>query len=108
METKQGTLHVYEAGTLTVAGFGGHDVLEQVNVAEVRGELLELIEEHSCETLAIDFTGVRLIPSGLLGLLASLRQHGVEVHLYNPSHDIREVMEITNLHQVMPMYEVEI
>ncbi|MAT16749.1 MAG: hypothetical protein CMJ46_15940 [Planctomyces sp.] len=108
MEIKQGTLHVYEAGTLTVAGFGGHDVLEHVNVAEVRGELLELIEEHNCETLAIDFTGVRLIPSGLLGLLASLRQHGVEVHLYNPSTDIREVMEITNLHQVMPMYEVEI
>ncbi|MEZ6046905.1 MAG: hypothetical protein R3C11_15260 [Planctomycetaceae bacterium] len=56
METKQGTLHVYEAGTLTVAGFGGHDVLEHVNVADVRQELLELIEEHHCETLAIDFT----------------------------------------------------
>ncbi|MEZ6046904.1 MAG: hypothetical protein R3C11_15255 [Planctomycetaceae bacterium] len=49
-----------------------------------------------------------LIPSGLLGLLASLRRHGVTVHLYNPSQDIREVMEITNLEQVMPMFEVEI
>ncbi|QDU79132.1 STAS domain protein [Polystyrenella longa] len=108
METKQSTLHVYEAGTLTVAGFNGHDVLEHVNIAEVRSELLELITEHNCETLAIDFTGVKLIPSGLLGLLASLRQQGVDVHLYNPSDDIREVMEITNLHKVMPMYEVEL
>lgn len=108
METKQGTLHVYEAGTLTVLGFGGQDALDAFNVAQCHEELMELVETYQCEVLAVDLTGVTLIPSGLLGLLASMRNHEIEVHLYNPSDDIREVMDITNLKDVMPMHEVEV
>ncbi|MCA9116226.1 MAG: anti-sigma factor antagonist [Planctomycetaceae bacterium] len=108
MPIDQGLLEVYEAGRLTVLGFGGRTVLEHINLSDCREEIAALIKENNCETLAFDLTGIRLLPSGLLGLLASLRQLGVEVHVYNPSEDVREVLEITRLERVMHVHELEL
>ena len=99
-------LEVYEAGELTVIGFGGRELLDHLNLAECRDEVTELIRDHGCSTLAFDLTGVRLIPSGLLGLLASVHRQGVEVHLYNPSADIREVLDITRLDKMFHLHEL--
>jgi anti-anti-sigma factor len=101
-------LEVYHPGELTVIGFGGREILDDLNVAECRDELVELIRNNDCKVLAFDLTGVRIIPSGLLGLLASIRRLGVEVHMYNVSDDIREVLEITKLDQVIQLHEVEV
>jgi anti-anti-sigma factor len=101
-------LEVYQAGELTVIGFGGREVLDDMNVADCRDELVEMIRENGCRVLAFDLTRVRLIPSGLLGLLASIRKQGIEVHLYNPSLDIREVLEITKLDQVLQTHELDV
>jgi len=103
-----GILQVYHVGPLCVAGFGGRDILDTFSVKYIRDELLELVKEHHCETLALDLTGVKLIPSGMLGLLASMRDLNIELHLYNPSEDIREVLEITKLNQCMQLHDVEI
>ena len=102
------SLEIYQAGELTVIGFGGREVLDDLNVADCRDELVQLIRQNDCKVLAFDLTRVRLIPSGLLGLLASIRKQGVDVHLYNPSSDIREVLEITKLDQVLQLHELEI
>lgn len=101
-------LEIYEAGELTVIGFGGREVLDHINVAECRDEIAELIREQRCSTLAFDLTGVRLLPSGLLGVLASIKRQGVDVHLYNACEDIREVLEITKLDRVLHLHEVEV
>ena len=101
-------LEVYQAGELTVIGFGGREILDDLNVAECRDELVDLIRQNQCKVLAFDLTRVRLVPSGLLGLLASIRKQGVEVHLYNPSSDIRDVLEITKLDQVLQLHALEI
>ncbi len=101
-------LEVYEAGELTVIGFGGREVLDHLNMAECRDEIADLIRDHACSTLAFDLTGVRLLPSGLLGLLASVKRQGVEVHLYNPSADIREVLEITKLDKLFHLHELDV
>lgn len=101
-------LEVYEAGNLTVIGFGGREILDHLNMADCRAEVNDLIREHRCSTLAFDLTGVRLIPSGLLGLLISIRRQGVEVHLYNPSANIREVFEITNLNPMFRFFDIEV
>src|SRR4051812_31731271 len=94
-------LSVYQTGPLTVVGFGGQDVLDQVNIAACRAEILGLVEEHHTEVLAFDLTGVKFIPSGLLGLLASLRHQNVKIQIYNPSPDVQEVLEVTHLNQVL-------
>ena len=101
-------LEVYEAGELTVIGFGGREVLDHLNLAECRNEVAELIHDHGWSTLAFDLTGVRLLPSGLLGMLVSVKRQGVEVHLYNPSEDIREVLEITKLDKMFHLHELEV
>jgi anti-anti-sigma factor len=101
-------LQVYQAGPTTVVGFGGRDLLDDVNLAECRERMLSIIDEHKCHVLAFDMTGVKLIPSGLLGLLASIRSHGVEVHIYNPSIDVQEVLEVTNLIRMMPVHRVAV
>lgn len=101
-------IEVYAAGPTTVVGFGGEDLPDNVNLVACREWLVGLIRQQRCQVLAFDLTGVRLVPSGLLGLLASLRNEGVEVHLYNPSSDVREVLEITHLNQLMPVHEVEV
>lgn len=101
-------VELYEAGELTVIGFGGSERLDRLSLAECRDELTRLIAEHDCRTLAIDLTGVRLIPSGLLGLLCSIHQQGIAVQLYNPSQDVREVLEITRLNTLLELHEVAV
>lgn len=105
MTTPEPILQVYSVGPTTVVGFGGRDVLADVNLVTCRDEILALIEREKCEVLAFDLTGVTFVPSGMLGLLASIRQHGTQVHIYNPSADVREVLEVTHLDQLMPIHE---
>ncbi len=108
MPCKQEVLEVYQAGPLTVLGFGGYEVLDHVDVTECRDEIAASVKENDCKVLAFDLTRVKLIPSGMLGLLASVRDMGVEVHVYNPSEDVREVLEITRLDTIINVNYVEV
>ena len=47
---KTDNLHVYEAGKLTVVGFGRHDVLDHVNVPQCRDELAQIIRDHKSKS----------------------------------------------------------
>jgi anti-anti-sigma regulatory factor len=42
----------------------------------------------------------------MLGLLASLKRMDINVHLYNPSSDVREVLEITRLNRLFEIHEL--
>ncbi len=101
-------LQIYSTGPMTVLGFGGREILDQLDIGACRNEIIALVKEHNTEKLAFDLTGVKLVPSGMLGLLASLRQLNVEVHVCNPSDDVREVLEVTKLDQILQVYDVEI
>ncbi len=97
---------VYEPGPLTVIGFGTRDTLDQFDLAACRNDVFDLIRDHRCQMLAIDLTGIRIIPSGLLGLLVSVHQQEISVCLFNPSEDLREVLQITKLDRLFPCYRV--
>lgn len=101
-------LKVYKAGPVTVVGFGGRDVFDDANVATCRDEMMGLIDQHKCTELHVDLTGVRLVPSGLLGLLATIRRRDIAIHLYNPSPDVREVLAVTNLDKLMSIHDVPV
>ena len=109
MPPEPSILEVYKAGKLTVIGFGGEAILDRISVSDYRDEIETLISRHHCEVLAFDLTGVKLVPSGMLGLLASLhKQLGVEVHLYNPNRDIRDVLEIMKLDRVLHIHDLDL
>jgi anti-anti-sigma factor len=99
-------LRVYETGPLTVVGFGSGELPEYIDLVECRDEILELLKLHDCKDLAFDLTGVRYVPSGMLGLLASMNRLGIKVHLYNPSNDVREVLEVTHLDRLFQIHEL--
>jgi anti-sigma B factor antagonist len=99
---------IYQTGELTVVGFGDREILDQIDLSACRAEIMALVEKHHCQTLAFDLSGVKLIPSGMLGLLASLRQKSITVHLYNPSQDVAEVLQITRLNEVMPIHYIDL
>ena len=106
--TPSSMLRVYETGELTVVGFGGQDVPTEVCIAEYRDQLNRLIEQHDCRTLAVDLSGVKLMPSGLLGMLVSLRKRLESIELFNPSNDILDVLEITRLRDQFVIRELEL
>ncbi len=99
-------LKVYQTGELTVVGFGGRDVPDEVCIAAYRDQLFQMVEQFHCRVLAFDLTGVTLIPSGMLGVLTSLRSKVDRVELYNPSVDVREVLHMTRLEQLFVIKEV--
>ncbi len=101
-------LNVYQTGKLTVVSFVSAELLDQIVVSECRAEIAELIQQNACETLAFDLTGVKLVPSGMLGMLASLGRLGVQVLIFNPSDDIREVLEITRLDSLLQVQKVDV
>lgn len=100
-------LQVYEAGKVTVVGFGGEEILDNVNIAECRDDLLTLVRDYNAEVIAFDLTGVRLIPSGLLGLMASFRKMNLTIQAFNPSPEIREVFAMTKFDQLIEIRELD-
>jgi len=101
-------LNVYQTGKLTVVSFVSADHLDQIVVSDCRTEIAELIKANGCEVLAFDLTGVKLVPSGMLGMLASLGRLGVQVLIFNPSEEIREVLEITRLDSLLQVQKVDV
>ncbi len=103
-----GVLRVYQTGPLTVVGFAGQDVPDEVCIAAYRDQLFKLIEDFQCQVLAFDLTGVVLVPSGMLGVLVSLRKRLERVELYNPSKDVLDVLEMTKLISMFEIREVAV
>ena len=101
-------LKIYQTGELTVVGFGGKDVPDEVCIAEYRQQLLDLIAEHGVKTMAFDLSGVQLVPSGMLGVLSTIAKRVEEVEIYNPSVDVREVLRMTKLERLFEIKEVQV
>jgi anti-sigma B factor antagonist len=109
--TEDGVLKVYSVGETTVLGFGGQDVPSEFNAAHYRAAISDLLIANNCNVVAFDLTGVKLVPSGMLGLLVSLKQlNGLEptVQIFNPCDDVREVLQITKLNTMIEIHEVDV
>lgn len=109
--TDDGVLRVYSVGKTTVLGFGGQDVPSEFNAAHYRAAISDLLVENNSDTVAFDLTGVNLVPSGMLGLLVSLRKLedlSPTVQVFNPSEDVQEVLQITKLNTMIEVHEVDV
>ncbi len=94
------TLQLIQNGETTIVSFLDCEDLEQINIAACREQITEIVKQNQTKTLAFEMSKVRLIPSGMLGLLASLRDLVSKIRILNPSEDVREVLEITKLNQI--------
>lgn len=109
--TEDGLLKVYSVGPTTVLGFDGQDVPSEFNAAHYRAAITDLLLANNSNVVAFDLTGVKLFPSGMLGLLASLRQlDGLSptVQVFNASDDVKEVLQITKLNTMIEVHEIDV
>ena len=109
--TEDGLLKVYSVGPTTVLGFAGEDIPSEFNVAHHRAAISDLLKMHNSTVVAFDLTGVHLVPSGMLGLLVSLKKlEGISptVQVFNPSKDVRDVLRISKLDTLIEVHEVDV
>jgi hypothetical protein len=86
-----------DGSTLTV-GFSRTDIPDEVCIASYRDQVVHALDEHpDCRRLTFDVTQIRMLPSGMLGLLATVKKRGREVEILNPSKDVQEALRVTRL-----------
>lgn len=90
-------------GQRAIVGFNSKTVPDELSVAGYRDQLLKYVQDHDCKVLAFELTGIKILPSGMLGLLVTLKKRGLVVELLNPVADIVDVLRITKL---APMFTV--
>jgi anti-sigma B factor antagonist len=100
-KTTRGRLQVLEQGPRTVIRFGGGDLPPEHVLGQYLTEIYELIESSGCRELSFDLSGVTAIPSGFLGVLASVLKKGVTVSVKNPSREVRDVLTLTNFDRLV-------
>jgi anti-anti-sigma factor len=94
-------LLIVERGPRTVLGFGGGDLRPEHVLGQYLTEISELIATSRCNELCFDLSGVSAVPSGFLGLMASVLKRGVEVSVENASREVREVFALTNFDRLI-------
>jgi anti-sigma B factor antagonist len=100
-------LQVYATDPVVVVGFGGVTIPDDHNLAAYRDELLDLLQQHRKSELAFDLTGVILVPSGIVGLFVSLVHQGIRVSVFNASQEVREVLTVTQVNQLVTLMDVD-
>jgi len=55
--------------------------------------------------LVVDLEEVGVISSWVLGILASVQQQGIEVHIYHPASDMHGVRKATHLDKLLDVRE---
>ena len=79
-------------------GFNRADIPDEVCIAGYRDQVLRTLDEHpDCRRLTFDVTQIKMLPSGMLGLLATVKKRGREVEILNPSKDVHEALRVTRL-----------
>src|SRR5262245_47442794 len=99
-----GLLQVTHHGPVTVVGFDQRRIPDDERFVQIHGEVMKLVEAGR-RTLAFDFTGVRVMPSELLRLMAWLCRNKVGVSVYNTSDEIRETLAFTQLDTIIDVRE---
>ena len=92
MATKRKRMNVYEAGGVAVMDLGAMDIWDGADLALIRDTLTALIVRESRRKIGVDMAHVKYIPSGFFGMLFDWKDRGVEVYLYDPLPNVRNML----------------
>ena len=93
--------HTFKTGTFSVIGFDARYLTDERHKDECLQNLVKLVDLHDCQILAVDLENVGLVSSWILGVLAAVHKHGIEVCLYHPSPEIQGVLQVTHLDELL-------
>jgi anti-sigma B factor antagonist len=104
--TDPSLLKITRDGSSITIGFNRLDVPDEVCIAGYRQQVFDVLERNpDCKLLTFDVTGIHLLPSGMLGLLASLKKRVGKVEILNPARDVREALRVTRLNTLFTIRE---
>jgi anti-sigma B factor antagonist len=97
-----GLLRITRDGSDLHIGFNEIDIVDDLCISGYREQIFRLLAENqgSCK-LIFDVTNIKFLPSGMLGLLASVMKNGHNVEILNPSPDVHDVLHVTKLDEVL-------
>jgi anti-sigma B factor antagonist len=100
-------LRVVKTGRHCIFGFDAVDWPPEHVVSQYLDQITALIRESDCSELSFDMKEMRSVPSGFLGLIASIRKQGVQVSLQNACREVREVLALANLDRFIQVRETD-
>lgn len=90
-------LDISRDGDCTVIRFNGNTVPDELCIAAYREQIFKQLDVPGCKLLRFDLTGVKILPSGMLGVLSSVKTRGFDVEVTNASQYIRDTLRMTRL-----------
>jgi anti-anti-sigma factor len=93
--------HVREAGRLTVVRVNPEGVTDYERFEHCRDELAAILKNAECKVVRFDVEGIPFLASGVLGLLVSMRNAGVDIQIQNATEHVRDVLKVTRLDQLV-------
>ena len=92
---------VRETGRLTLVRVNPEGVTDYERFEQCRNELVEILKKAGCVVVRLDVEGIPFLASGVLGLLVSMRNSGVDIQIQNASEHVRDVLKVTRLDQLV-------
>lgn len=76
----------------TVLDFGHMEIWDGADMALIRETLHKLIVLENHPAVGIDMSNIKFIPSGFFGMLYDYREIGIDVRLYCPQPNVRQML----------------
>jgi len=92
---------VNETGRLTLVRVNPDGVTDYERFEQCRDQLLKILKEAGCVVVRLDVEGIPFLASGILGLLVSMRNSGIDVQIQNASEHVRDVLKVTRLDKLV-------
>jgi anti-anti-sigma factor len=92
---------VRETGRLTVVRVNPDGVTDYGRFEQCSTELTAILKAAGCIVVRFDLEGIPFLASGVLGLLVSMRNAGVDIQFQNASEHVRDVLKVTRLDQLV-------
>lgn len=96
-------------GGITKISFRDRNILEETSIAQIRDEMLRMLEGQTNPKILIDFSNVEHMSSAALGTLITInnrvREKSGQLRLANIDAQIYEVFVITKLNRVFQIFE---
>lgn len=92
MATKRKRMNVYDESGVTVMDLGEMDIWDGADLALIRDTLTVLIQREHRRKIGVDMSHVKYIPSGYFGMLFDWKDRGVDMYLFDPQPNVRNML----------------
>ena len=89
---KTDRITIHRLKDLTILEMGEYEIWDGADLSLVRDMLVRVIDEESCNSVAVDMTYVKYIPSGFFGMLYDWFEKGIRVRLIAPQENVTEML----------------